>query len=127
MKLAAMLILLAACAFLGATSSAAETPPPIVEQALKAYSDGLTGFVVYERHRSGQQKAPGNNASNAATTTRLRSGRQIVAVKVRAMSENDKPASADDVAKRQAELEKPLPLDVLSKRPLHARTVLRES
>jgi hypothetical protein len=79
--------------------------------AVRTLASERTGFTAYHRHVDAQQRAPGHNASLDVQAGFLRDGDRVIAVKIYSRVANGAPASADDLAKAQADADKTLAND----------------
>jgi hypothetical protein len=76
--------------------------------AVRTLSSERAGFTAFHRHVDAQQRAPGHNASLDVQAGLLRDGNSVIAVKLYSRTANGATASADDLAKAQADADKSL-------------------
>ena len=104
-----MLAFCAACATATAPALADQTVPQQVRDAVKTLAAQRHGALAFQRHYVYDQRAPGRNELVKSEFDVVRDDGRVVAVKLYRRTKDGDAATPDDIAKRQAELDKELP------------------
>jgi hypothetical protein len=104
---------LALCSNLGPPAIAASEAdvPAALRSAVKTLAAERHGIIAFHRHFSTDRRAPGNNQRTAAESARVVQDGHTVNVKLYQRTTDGVAATAEDLATRQAALEKSLPGD----------------
>jgi hypothetical protein len=112
-RFAAVVSALALCCIVAPPAVAASDGevPAVLRSAVKTLAAERHGIISYHRHFTSDRRAPGNNQRSATESARLVQDGHTVNVKLYARSTDGVAATAEDLAARQAALEKNLPGD----------------
>ncbi len=103
--------LLASPALGAATAPSGEDVTSELREAVRTLASERQGTMAFHRHVDSEQRAPGHDASLDVQSGLLREGDRIVAVRTYSQVANGTAASADELAKAQADADKKLPND----------------